>query len=95
MSAYIIGNISVKDTEKWAQYCSQVPGTLVPFGGELVFRGTGGAVLSGNYRHAQTVVIRFPDAEHIIQWHGSDEYQRLVPLRMQAADVDLVRFDEE
>ena len=94
MPAYIIGNISVKDTEKWAEYCSKVPDTLVPFGGELVFRGTGASVLSGDYRHAQAVVIRFPGPEHVMQWHGSDEYQRLVPLRVQAADVDLVRFEE-
>lgn len=94
MPAYIIGNISIKDAEKWAEYCSRVPDTLLPFGGELIFRGTSASVLSGQYRHSQAVAIRFPDPEHVARWHASEQYQQLVPLRMQAADVDLVRFEE-
>ena len=94
MSAYIIGNISVKDSGKWAEYCSQVPSTLVPFGGELVLRGTLISVLSGQYSHGHSVVIRFPNNESVSQWYSSDEYQKLIPLRTLAADVDLVSFNE-
>ncbi len=95
MTAYVIGNITVKDPEKWARYRSQVPATLTPWGAELVLRGTNARVLSGQYPHTDTVVIRFPDAEAVVGWHDSAAYQALVPLRKQAAEVDLVSYESE
>jgi len=92
MTAYVIGNITVKNPEKWAEYRSQVPDTLVPWGAKLVLRGTQATVLSGQYRHTDTVVIRFPDEASVLAWHNSAAYQALVPLRKEAADVDLVSF---
>ena len=35
--AFVVGHITVKNIEKWAEYRDQVPGTLVPWGAELVF----------------------------------------------------------
>lgn len=95
MAAYVIGNITVKDPEKWAEYRSLVPATLVPWGAELVLRGKQAEVLSGHYRHTDTVVIRFPDMDSVAAWHNSPAYQALVPLRKEAADVDLVGFEDD
>lgn len=95
MPAYVIGQISIKHPEKWAQYRSQVPATIAPFGADLVFRGTGATVLSGDHRHTDVVVIRFPDTASAHAWHESDAYQALVPLRLEAADVDLIQYEAE
>ncbi len=93
MAAYLIGHVTVKDPEKWAEYRRRVPATLSSWGAELVFRGTRLAVLSGEHRHTDTVVIRFPDADSLARWHGSPAYQALLPLRAQAAELDLVSFE--
>ncbi len=37
--AYVIGHLTVKDPDKWAEYRRRVPATLAPWGAELVFRG--------------------------------------------------------
>ena len=95
MTAYVIGNITVKDADKWAEYRRLVPETLVPWGAKLILRGTQAKVLSGQYRHTDTVVICFPDADSVADWHDSPAYQALVPLRTQAADVDLVTFEAD
>ena len=94
MSACVIGHITVRDEEKWAQYRAQVPATLAPWGAELLFRGKRAAVLSGEHTHSDTVVIRFPDLAAVDAWYASPAYQALVPLRQQAADLDLVVFSE-
>jgi uncharacterized protein (DUF1330 family) len=93
MPAYVIGHITVKDPDKWAEYRSQVPETLKPWGAELVFRGKRTGVLSGQHSHQDTVVIRFPDQESLNGWHDSAAYQTLIPLRTQAADIDLIGYD--
>lgn len=90
--AYVIGNITVRDASKWAEYRSHVPGTLIEWGGELVLRANQGVVLGGAHRHPDVVVLRFPDLASAHGWYGSPEYQALIPLREQAADVDLTVY---
>jgi uncharacterized protein (DUF1330 family) len=94
MSACVIGHITVKDDDKWAQYRAQVPATLAPWGAELLFRGQRADILAGQHDHLDTVVIRFPDADSVDAWYNSPEYQALIPLRQQAADLDLVVFSD-
>jgi uncharacterized protein (DUF1330 family) len=92
--AYLVGNITVKDADKWAQYRHEIPATLVPWGAELVFRGKQVATLAGNNPHTDIVVIRFPDIGSLDSWHASAAYQAIIPLRQQAADVVLTSYVE-
>ena len=94
MSACVIGHITVRDEEKWAEYRAQVPATLAPWGAELLFRGRTAAVLAGHHEQTDTVVIRFPDTAAVTSWYHSPAYQALIPLREQAADLVLVSFAE-
>ena len=92
MSACVIGHITVRDEDKWAQYRAQVPATLAPWGAELLFRGKVDSVLAGGHPHTDTVVIRFPDVAAVNAWYASPAYQALIPLRRQAADLVLISF---
>ena len=92
-SAYVVGHITVKNPELWAQYRSQVPATLIPWGGELVFRGKQLATLAGNNPHPDIVVIRFPNATALNGWFSSAAYQSLIPLRQEAADMVLLSYE--
>jgi uncharacterized protein (DUF1330 family) len=93
MPAYVIGHITVKDDDKWAEYRHQVPATLAPWGADLMFRGKTKTVLSGSHVHTDVVVIRFPDTQAVDGWYSSDAYQALIPLRTEAADVDLIHYE--
>lgn len=93
-TACLIGHITVKDASLWAEYRSQVPATLAPWGGELVLRGKRVAILAGEHAHTDVVVIRFPDRKAVDGWHASPAYQALIPLRQQAADVVLLAYEE-
>jgi uncharacterized protein (DUF1330 family) len=90
--AYVVGHITVKDADLWAEYRSRVPQTLVPWGGELVFRGTQTAVLAGDSPHPDIVVIRFPSIAAVSGWFSSPAYQALIPLRERAADMALASY---
>lgn len=93
MPAYVIGQILVKDAALWAEYRSRVPATLAPWQGEVLARGSRLAALSGEAAHTDMVVIRFPDATALRGWHDSPAYQALVPLRLRAAEVQLVGYE--
>ncbi len=91
--ACVIGHITVKDPAKWAEYCAAVPATVAPWGAEVVFRGRRVRLLGGEHRRSETVVLRFADLAAVDAWFDSAAYQALLPLRMQAADVDLISFE--
>ncbi len=93
-SAYLVGHITVKDQDAWAEYRSRVPATLAPWQAELLFRGKLAATLSGGQAHTDIVVIRFPHVEAVHGWHSSPAYQALIPLRERAAAVDLLCYQE-
>jgi uncharacterized protein (DUF1330 family) len=93
MAAYVIGHVTVKDAEKWAEYREKVPASLARWGGEVILRGRRFAVLSGEHPHTDTVVIRFPDANAVTNWYGSQDYQALIPIREQAAEMVLVAYE--
>ena len=93
MPAYVIGHMTVKDPEKWAEYRSRVPATLEAWRAELVLRGRRVGVLSGEHRYDNAVVIRFPDAAAVAGWYGSPAYQALIPLREQAAEMVLISYE--
>ena len=91
--AFVVGQMTVKNSEKWAQYRGQVLDTLKPWGGELVFRGKQVKALSGECPHADIVVIRFPSLADADGWHSSPVYQALIALRQEAADVVLLTYE--
>ncbi len=92
--AYLIGHITVKNKEKWAEYRDKVPATLEPWDAEVVLRGKLCSVLSGNHGHTDTVVIKFPDLKSLNGWYSSQKYQALIPLRQDAAKMDLLSYEE-
>jgi len=92
-TAYVIGHITVKNAEKWAEYRNQVPATLEPWGAELVLRGKRVTILAGEHPHSDIVVIRFPDNEAVDNWYSSPAYQTLIPLRQQAAEMVLLSYE--
>ncbi|MCE2660903.1 MAG: DUF1330 domain-containing protein [Rubrivivax sp.] len=91
--AYVVGHIGIKNPQAWDEYRRQVPATLTPWGGELVFRGKQAAVFSGESPYSDIVVIRFPSIGAVNSWFSSPAYQALIPLREQAAEVVLVSYD--
>ena len=92
--AYVIGHITVKDEQAWAEYRRGVPATLPEWGGELLLRGECRAVWDGTHRHTDAVVLRFASLDAATRWHQSSAYQALIPLRQKAAEVDLIVFEE-
>jgi uncharacterized protein (DUF1330 family) len=93
MPAYLVGTITVRDPEAWAEYVGRVGPTFAQHGGELLFRGVQAASLSGPPPGPLVVAARFPTLAALRAWHDSAGYQALVPLRQPAADVVLTAYE--
>jgi uncharacterized protein (DUF1330 family) len=94
MAAYVIGHVTVKDPDKWSRYRRQVPATLEPWHAKVLFRGKRTVVLCGEHTHTDIVVIEFPDQQAVENWYGSSDYQALILLRNEAAEITLISYEE-
>ena len=93
MPAYLIGQITIKNQEKWNIYVEGVGRSIIPFNAEIIFRGRRAKVLAGNHSHEHTVVIKFADQAALQDWFNSPAYQEIIPIRDEAADVVIVSYD--
>ena len=93
MSAYLVGQINVKDNQLWQEYVAGVSESLIPFDAKIAFRGRSTLVLAGENERELVVVIEFSDRETLDRWFHSDKYQSLVPLRDNAADVVITAYN--
>jgi uncharacterized protein (DUF1330 family) len=92
-NAYVVGQVTINDPERWLEYVERIPETLTGWGGEVVMRGQRASMLAGKPGHPNIVVLRFPDMHAVEQWYASPEYQALIPLRDAAAQVDLAAYE--
>ena len=93
MTAFFIALVkSIHDAEKWRAYGDSAGKTLAPFGGEAVCRGLFDRQLGGEKALTAAAVIKFPSLDALNEWFESDDYQSLIALRMEAADVELLSF---
>jgi len=90
MSAYVIVEVEVTDSEKFEEYRKMVPPTIEAFGGRYVVRG--GAVESreGDWRPKRMVVIEFDDVDRARAWHDSELYAPARALREASADTRMI-----
>lgn len=94
MTAVMVSTFSIKNVEKFKQYISKTREVAAPHGAEMMFHGTLARALNGDDSNAdRAVIVRFPDADALNAWFGSPEYQRLVPLREEAADMKMLSYE--
>jgi uncharacterized protein (DUF1330 family) len=68
-------------------------GSVRPLYSEILLRARQAADGAGGNPYRDVVVLRFPSFAHAQAWHASAEYQALVPLRQQAAEVMLSLYE--
>lgn len=93
MSAFFIATVTVKNAEKYQEYAVKSKETFDAFGAAIIARGKYAGTLVGDAQHQAAAIVKFPDLEHLDSWHDSDAYQALIPLRDEAADFTITKYD--
>jgi uncharacterized protein (DUF1330 family) len=94
MSSFYFLQITVKDPVKLKNYTDVAPPTILPFGGELVFRSKVSEIVCGEPDFSCAVVIKFPDTASAKGWYESNAYQNLIENRDAAAKVVVTQYDD-
>jgi uncharacterized protein (DUF1330 family) len=90
MAAYVIFDIKVTDTDRFAQYRELAPGPIAAYGGRYVVRGGATEVLEGQWKPNRLVVLEFPSVDRAKEWLESPEYRPARDLRRAATITNAV-----
>ncbi len=90
MSAFVIVEIEIHDSEPYERYKQLAPPSLAAYGGRYVVRGGEVETLEGKWKPKRLVVVEFPTVELARAWWASPEYAEGKALRQSCADTDMI-----
>ena len=90
MSAYVIGDITVNDQERYEDYKKLAPPAIAAFGGKYLARGGKTEKLEGNWEPDRIVFLEFESIEKAKGWLDSQEYQKARMLRHKTASSNMI-----
>ncbi len=90
MSAYLIVDIEVHDTERYAEYVKQVPKFIEKHEGKYLVRGGATEVKEGTWTPNRLVVLEFPSRAHAESFLDDPGYAPVAAIRHAAATTRLV-----
>jgi len=82
LACYTIGHITVTNMDGYKEYAAQVPATIAAHGGRYLVRGGDCTDVEGSMPHDRHVVLEFEDRKTLESWYYSDEYQKILPIRL-------------
>lgn len=93
MSAFFVAQVRVKDPDKFRNYAQAAGKSMQPFGGSVLIKGASRRTLAGPQAFPNLALVQFPDHDSLEAWYQSAEYQSLLPLREEAADMVITSYE--
>lgn len=93
MAAYVLAQLSISDPVTFQRYREKVAPLIERFGGRYIVRGGEVSPLEGQLADSRLVIIEFADRDAAMRWYHSEEYQEILPLRLNAASGSAVIVD--
>ena len=90
MAAYLIAHLTVTDSDAFQDYRAAVPAVIQRFGGRYLVRGGAVETLEGQWQVPRLVMIEFPGMDEAKRFYHSADYQKILPLRLAAAQGEVV-----
>jgi uncharacterized protein (DUF1330 family) len=90
MKAFVVAAETAKDESMFSEYRKAVPATIEAFGGKFIVRGGNLKLLEGEWPHPRLVIIEFPSREAAEGWYRSQEYQKIIGLRLSSTVGNLI-----
>jgi uncharacterized protein (DUF1330 family) len=87
-AGYLIVEIDVADTERYAGYSARTPAVIAKYDGEFMVRAGRTEGLEGAPPRGRVVVVRFPSYDRALEFYRSDDYADLLALRLSISESD-------
>lgn len=89
MSTYLFVSVKINDPQKFQAYAQSAGATMAAFNAKTLARGKVIESICGENQADIAAVVEFDSTEQLKAWYASSDYQALIALRDEAADVNL------
>ncbi len=93
MAVYVIAQGNIVDQQKIDEYGAQAGPMAMAAGGKLLAFDEKAEVVEGDPPGTRTVLIEFEDRDSFRSWYDSDDYQKVIGLRLEAAPGTMIVAD--
>ena len=93
MTAYIVVDISIHDTDRYKEYAGLAPAFVKKHSGKYVVRGGDVQVAEGTWQPQRLVIVEFPTKEHALAFLQDPDYQSIAAIRQAATTSNLLVVD--
>jgi len=93
MSAYILVDVTINNTEEYEAYKLLTPAAVAAYDGKFIVRGSPAETLEGNWQHGRIVILEFPSVTRAKEWWNSDEYAVAKAIRQKAATTNMILLE--
>jgi uncharacterized protein (DUF1330 family) len=90
MKAYLMGDITVNDPERYKRYVERAPHYIAKHKGTYLVRGGDVSIMEGDWSPTRMVVIEFPSKEHAVAFSQDPEYREIAIDRQEATTNRLI-----
>lgn len=93
MHAYLLGEITMTDMDRYQPYAEQVPDVLAAAGGTYLARGGQARSAEGGRTIDRLVIVGFADMDACRGFHGGNAYAPLIAIRQSASDSNIAMVE--
>ena len=95
MTAYVIVDIEVTDSENYETVKNLTPPIVEKYGGQYLSRGGYTEVIEGDWQPKRLVILAFENADQAKKWLNSPEFAPIKALRAKTAITRMVLTESE
>ncbi len=88
MPHYFIAQIKINDPSEYQKYIEKAGNVFEKYNGKYLAVDNEPLLLEGKWDYTRIVVIQFKSKSDFESWYYSDDYQKILKHRLNAADCD-------
>jgi uncharacterized protein (DUF1330 family) len=93
MAAYLISDLTVRNTEAFQIYRTRAAEAIAKYGGRYLARGGEIQTLEGLWNPRNIIIVEFPSMEQVRAWYASPEYASALEVHDIALERNLIFVD--
>ena len=93
MPVYVVAQGRIEKREMLDEYVTKAIPTVQSSGGRVLGFDESPVVVEGEVENPRTVILEFPSREAFRAWYDSDDYQAILPLRLESTPGTLIVVD--
>ena len=90
MDYYFIAQIRINDNEEYQKYIDKSGEVFKLYKGKYLSVDNNPEIIEGDWNYTRTVLIKFESKDDFKAWYNSDDYQKILKHRLNAADCDTI-----